>query len=86
MIEGATGHSADEIAYFRRLLDAMFDVNNTRKAEVFAVRVNDAIHLNKNPPRPEGDTEGPGGGGLTLKAAEEALENFVREGWLERSK
>jgi hypothetical protein len=82
IIQGATHHSPDEIAFFRRLLDAMFETNNTRRAEVFAVRETDALHLNKNPPG-EGEAST---GGLTHKAAEEALAKFVEEGWLEKSR
>jgi hypothetical protein len=91
IIQGATHHSADEIAYFRRLLDAMFETNNTLRAEVMAVRANDAIHLNKNPPRaveevvPEG-MHATSSGGLTMKGAEDALKVFVDEGWLEKSR
>lgn len=90
IIQGATTHSADEIAFFRRLLDAMFETNNTINAEVFAVSTNDAIHLNKNPLKEPGEQPEDGtqvsSGGLTLKGAEEALGVFVKEGWLMRSK
>jgi hypothetical protein len=82
IIQGATHHTPDEIAFFRRLLDAMFETNNTRRAEVFAVKENDALHLNKNPPG-EGEAST---GGLTHKTAEEALARFVEEGWLEKSR
>ncbi|KAF8537856.1 RING-like domain-containing protein, partial [Trichophaea hybrida] len=91
IIQGATHHNADEIAFFRRLLDAMFETNNTLRAEVMAVRVNDAIHLNKNPPKaaseevPEG-MHAISSGGLTMKGAEDALKMFVDEGWLEKSR
>lgn len=78
IIEAATQHTPDEIAFFRRLLDAMFETNNTPRAEVLAVRAHDAIHLNKN-------VEAASGGGLSLKGAEEALAKFVDEGWLEKS-
>ena len=85
IIEGATQHTADEIAFFRRLLDAMFETNNTPRAEVLAVRYYDAIHLNKNSVAEEGETKATHGAGLTLKGAEEALAKFVEEGWLEKS-
>ncbi|KAA8909088.1 DNA repair protein Nse1 [Sphaerosporella brunnea] len=84
LIQSATHHSADEIAFFRRLLDAMFETNNTRRAEVFAVREQEALHLNKNPPRAEGEATATGG--LTIKGAEEALAAFVEEGWLVKSR
>ena len=77
LIQTATPHSADEIAFFRRLLDAMFETNNTLNAEVLAVKANDAIHLNK---------KDDGTAALTLKAAEDALGAFVDEGWLAKSR
>lgn len=96
IIQMATHHSADEIAYFRRLLDAMFETNNTLRAEVLAVRANEALHLNKNPPPPPppadeaqsqaGSAAVSSSGGLTLKQAEEALKAFVDEGWLQKSR
>lgn len=94
IIQMATHHSADEIAYFRRLLDAMFETNNTLRAEVLAVRANEALHLNKNPPPPRVDDARPpassaavsSSGGLTMKQAEEALKAFVDEGWLQKSR
>ena len=58
----------------------MFDVNNTRAAEVFAVREHDALHLNKNAARADADGDAPAGGGLTLKQAEEALRRCAGNG------
>ncbi|KAI5815195.1 DNA repair protein Nse1 [Pyronema omphalodes] len=97
IIQGATHHSADEIAFFRRLLDAMFETNNQYKAEVMAVSSNEALNLNKNPrvqptqingedgdqTQSTGEGQGPG---LTMKQAQEALEMFVDEGWLRKSR
>jgi hypothetical protein len=97
LIQVATLHSADEIAFFKRLLDAMFETNNTLAAEVLAVKSTDALHLHKNP-RPDaaratqvedGDAPAPvqiSGPGLSMKEAEEALDDFVQEGWLQKSR
>ncbi|KZM27853.1 uncharacterized protein EKO05_0004632 [Ascochyta rabiei] len=41
----ATRFSASEIAYIRRLLDAMFDTNNTPTREILAVKQMDASQL-----------------------------------------
>ncbi|KAH8154318.1 uncharacterized protein LAJ45_02086 [Morchella importuna] len=82
----ATTHSADEIAFFKRVLDYMFDTNNTPAAEIMAVSDFDALRLNKNPHAAEGtQSQSQAQSGLTKIQAEEALAGFVEEGWLERS-
>ncbi|KAJ9649593.1 hypothetical protein H2199_000371 [Coniosporium tulheliwenetii] len=43
----ATTHSADEIAFVKRVLDAMFETNNTSRAEVMAVAGMQALRLCK---------------------------------------
>ena len=50
LVQVATTHSAEEIAFFRRLLDCMFETNNTPRLELCAVRSMDAVKLHK--PRP----------------------------------
>ena len=50
LVQIATTHSAEEIAFFRRLLDCMFETNNTPRQELCAVRSMDAVKLHK--PRP----------------------------------
>lgn len=77
----ATSHTADEMAFFRRVLDAMFDTNNQLKAEVFAVKRHDAEQLHR-PPKEHGKERPPG---LTYPQGEAALAAFVAEGWLELS-
>jgi len=49
IIRNSTQFSADEIAFFKRLLDAMFDKHNTREAEVMAIKGMEALTLCKNP-------------------------------------
>ncbi|KAB8338825.1 hypothetical protein FH972_021769 [Carpinus fangiana] len=90
----ATTHSADELAYIRRLLDAMFEKNNTLNREVMGVTQIEALRLNR--PSPTGRTSGIGvndnggaatggsGGGLTGKEAEKMLNVLVQEDWLTR--
>jgi hypothetical protein len=62
----ATARSPDEIAFVKRVLDAMFDTNNTADRELCAVKVKDAVRLAKAPPRPVADgpreAQTPGGG------------------------
>ncbi|KAL7275801.1 hypothetical protein RUND412_001233 [Rhizina undulata] len=92
LIQLATNHSADEIAFFKRVLDMMFETNNTTHAEVMAVRSMDAVNLHKNP-RSQASQSQPNGTqaatqsstGLTMAGAEAALAAFVDEGWLVRS-
>ncbi|KAK7191131.1 Non-structural maintenance of chromosomes element 1-like protein [Paraphaeosphaeria sporulosa] len=47
----ATSFTPDEIAYIKRLLDAMFDENNTRTREIMAVKQMRATQLAKAPAR-----------------------------------
>lgn len=79
----------------------MFETNNQYKAEVMAVSSNEALNLNKNPrvqatqatqadggedgeqTAQTGEGQGPG---LTMKQAQEALEMFVDEEWLRKSR
>ncbi|KAK3709831.1 hypothetical protein LTR37_010659 [Vermiconidia calcicola] len=84
----ATVHSADEIAFVKRVLDAMFDTHNTQRAEVMAVTSMQALKLAKPPNdgnRRESGTQAHAQAGLTMSQAEKTLENMVREGWFELS-
>lgn len=47
MTQLATTYSADEIAYVKRLLDAMFETHNTRRCEAMAVSGIQALQLAK---------------------------------------
>ncbi|KIW08360.1 uncharacterized protein PV09_01276 [Verruconis gallopava] len=90
----ATTHSPDEIAYVRRVLDGMFETNNTKNREVMAIRGIDAINLSK--PRPGQDLSASTNGnaesqnasnkGLTKDQAEKTLASLVEEGWFEKSR
>ena len=47
----ATTFNADEIAYVKRILDAMFETNNTRNREILAVTTMQASDLSRAPRR-----------------------------------
>jgi non-structural maintenance of chromosomes element 1 len=87
----ATVHSPDEIAYIKRVLDAMFEKHNTQSREVMAVSSMDAVKLHR-PPRDRNSAVSINGdstqstSGITMKAAEEVLSSLLREGWFERSR
>lgn len=91
----ATIHSADEIAFVKRVLDAMFETNNTSRAEMMAVTGMQALKLAKAPGpdsqgRQQSGTQAQGqsqavNASLTMSQAEKVLEDMVAEGWFELS-
>lgn len=87
----ATSHTADEIGYVKRVLDAMFETNNTSRKEIMAVSSTAAVRLAKAPTDPSREThsgsatQGSAGQSLTMVQAEKTLKNLVVEGWLELS-
>ncbi|KAM0707118.1 hypothetical protein Q7P35_006449 [Cladosporium inversicolor] len=89
----ATVHSADEIAFVKRVLDCMFETNNTRRAEVMAVTAYQALELNKVPGdnrRESGaatqqDTQQTQNASITILQAEKVLNLLVSESWFELS-
>jgi len=87
----ATVHSADEIAFVKRILDCMFETNNTRKAEIMAVTGQQALQLNKateSNRRESGaatqDTQAQNAS-ITMQQAEKVLRLLVSESWFEVS-
>lgn len=80
----STVHTADEIAFVKRVLDAMFDTHNTQQAEVMAVTSMQALKLAKDPSRRETQTQS-AQSGLTMVQAEKILSDMVAEGWFELS-
>ena len=91
----ATTYTVDELAYVKRVLDAMFDSNNTPNAEICAVKGIQAAQLHKVSRNATGGRESTGGTGqgqagqaqnITMSQAERVLANLVEEGWLNRSK
>ncbi|KAF2500336.1 putative DNA repair protein Nse1 [Lophium mytilinum] len=87
----ATTHSPDEIAFVKRVLDAMFETHNTRNHEVMAITRMQARHLSKAPrtsiANEDGgtQTQSVAAQGLTLPQAEKMLDDMVEEGWFENS-
>jgi hypothetical protein len=83
----ATTYTADEIAFLKRILDAMFETHNTQRDEVMAVTSFQALQLAKGDGRREtqnGSTQS-SRQGLTMMEAEKTLKSFVDEGWFEKS-
>ena len=91
IVQLATVHTADEISFLKRVLDAMFETYNTRRQEVMAINSMQAMKLAR--PAAEGRresqngaTQGSSGQGLTLVQAEKMLKTLVEEGWFEKSR
>lgn len=80
----STIHSADEIAFVKRVLDAMFDTYNTQRAEVMAITSMQALKLSKDPSRRETQTQS-AQSGLTMAQAEKVMADMEAEGWFELS-
>ena len=88
----ATAHTADEISFLKRLLDAMFETFNTTRQEVVAITSMQAMKLAKAPNEDRRETQngsttqGSSGQGLTLLQAEKMLKALVDGGWFEKSR
>jgi hypothetical protein len=93
----ATAHSAEEIAFVKRLLDAMFETYNTPRMEVMAVTEAQALRVAR--PNRGRASLGQNGNGADEAAASQSadkglkhsevlalLPNLVSEGWLEKSR
>ncbi|KAI1420312.1 hypothetical protein F5Y12DRAFT_788383 [Xylaria sp. FL1777] len=93
MTQLATLHSADEIAFVKRVIDAMFEKYNTPRMEALCL---DEMQANKLrvPPRPDNDDEAmengeaPSHAPKSLKSSEveTMMRSMVDEGWFERSR
>lgn len=90
----ATLHTVDEIAFVKRVIDAMFEKYNTPRMEALCI---DEMQANKLrvPPRPEtGDEDMVDGEtqqsqapkGLKSSEVETMMRSMVDEGWFERSR
>ncbi|GIK05280.1 hypothetical protein Aspvir_009384 [Aspergillus viridinutans] len=94
LMQLATTYSADEIAFIKRVLDAIFDTYNTRRSEAMVVSGIQAMQLAKassdsNRRESQGATQRNQGGAaqsLTMSQAETVLKQLVEEGWLEKSR
>lgn len=93
LMQLATTYTADEIAYVKRLLNAMFESNNTSRCEAMVVSSIEAVRLartvtssNANRRQSEATSQGGVAQPLSMKDAEDMLRRLVAEGWLERSR
>lgn len=91
IIQLATVHTAEEISFLKRVLDAMFETYNTSRHEVMAITSMQAVRLHK--PRDDdretqngAETQGSVGQGLKMVEAEKMLKTLLDEGWFEKSK
>jgi non-structural maintenance of chromosomes element 1 len=91
----ATTRSAEEIAFIKRILDAMFETYNTPRQEVMGVTSMQALKLAKaslrNRQSGNASQIGENGSqaidkGLSVVQAEKLMKNMADEGWFERSK
>lgn len=89
----ATTYSADEIAFVKRVLDAMFETYNTARQEAMVITSLQALRLakpsgegNRRDPQNGNATQGSSGSGLSMSQAESMMKRLVEEGWLEKSR
>ncbi|KAF2766463.1 DNA repair protein Nse1 [Teratosphaeria nubilosa] len=90
----STTFSADEIAFIKRVLDAMFETYNTPRAEIMAITSIQAVryakHSSSDPSRRDSGTQSTqlqsSTTGLSVHQAEKVLEFLEHESWFERSK
>jgi non-structural maintenance of chromosomes element 1 len=86
----ATTYTVDEIAFVKRLLDAMFETHNTRRSEAMVLSSIQALQLAKAPSSSnsssaENANQGGAAQSLTMPQAETMLARLVEEGWFEKS-
>ena len=89
----ATSYSADEIAFVKRVLDYMFDTNNTRRCEGMVITSMQAVQLAKTGGDRRRSTnvgtqqaEGGAAQNLTMQQAQEMMRSLTKEGWLDMSR
>ncbi|KAK3648046.1 hypothetical protein LTR56_007746 [Elasticomyces elasticus] len=90
----ATVHTPDEIAFVKRVLDAMFETYNTERAEIMAILSTQALKLHKPPAgeqRRESVNQTQSGAAaapsvaITQSQAQHVLDLMVQQGWFELS-
>lgn len=81
----ATLHSADEIAYVKKLLDELFDIRNTERQESLCISGKDALNLVRQGRRETQNSSASGTFNLSAHEAETLLSKLVDEAWLEKS-
>ncbi|KAJ5469376.1 hypothetical protein N7539_008994 [Penicillium diatomitis] len=89
----ATTYSADEIAFVKRVLDYMFEENNTRRSEGMIISSMQAMRLSKagsdrrrSTNVATQQTESGNAQNLTMQQAQEVMKSLTQEGWLEQSR
>ncbi|CAJ2512792.1 Uu.00g009110.m01.CDS01 [Anthostomella pinea] len=94
MTQLATLHNADEIAFIKRVIDAMFEKYNTPRQEVMGVDGMQAIKLRTAPRQVNEDEDMENGEsqpatqslkGLKATEVETVMASMVDEGWFERT-
>ncbi|BDD63865.1 hypothetical protein MAP00_008723 [Monascus purpureus] len=96
LMQLATTYSADEIAFVKRVLDAMFDTYNTRRLEAMVITQMQAVQLakvssgdaNRRESSTQQQSQGQGGSvqSLGMSQAEMVMKRLVDEGWFEVSR
>lgn len=91
----ATIYTPDEIGFIKRLLDAMFETNNTRLAEAMVVSAMQATQLarvsvadanrRQSGTQQQQQTQGGAAQSLSMSQAEMILQQLVEDGWFEKS-
>ncbi|TDZ27270.1 Non-structural maintenance of chromosomes element 1-like protein, partial [Colletotrichum trifolii] len=94
MTQLATTYNAEQIAFTKRLLDAMFELYNSPRMEIMAITEMQAVKLAR-PPRPNNADANGGDPAQTQSAAadrglkhsevEDMMVKLVNQGWLEKS-
>jgi hypothetical protein len=89
----ATTYSPDEIAFVKRVLDYMFDTNNTRRCEGMVITSMQAVQLAKAGGDRRRTTnlgtqqaEGGAAQNLTMQQAQDMMKSLTQEGWFEISR
>lgn len=90
----ATRFSPGEISYIRRLLDHMFDTNNTPNREIMALKHHEASSLARTSRRnrqsqmhagADDDTTTPADPGITIQDADAVLDHLVNTAFFQKS-
>ncbi|KAI5307753.1 hypothetical protein KEM55_007508, partial [Ascosphaera atra] len=85
----ATTYTPDEISFIKRVLDAMFETNNTTRREAMAVSSINISNLAKVSAEDRRESLSQNAGSvqsLTMAAAETVTQNLVEQGWLEQAR
>ncbi|KAI0132194.1 putative DNA repair protein Nse1 [Xylariales sp. AK1849] len=91
MTQLATLHSADEIAFVKRVIDAMFEKYNTPRMEVMCVdsmqanKFRGAPRINPDESMADGESQAQSIKGLKSTEVEAMMTAMVDEGWFEQS-